>query len=312
MGRVWVTLDRQNSALDCSQYRRFHSFEKFVRSPVQQLRGKSTVLVMCNAYNHTFDCPCGFGGDTGGGGWSGRRSMVAWRDPTELLSGGWSKDSNGTVASYVNPNAHCPMCGAAVYFYRSPFDGRVFFDDLGWPWPKHPCTDNSAAPRRATRQTVAGAPARAEPTWLSTGWHPLLSAKIYSGPQGRTLLTGDLDDEFLELHLTKHEIIDRNTPVFVRRIDQKPYLFDVTFLYSDTLETHQTSTIAFHTEVASLNDDEIRKAYRDEAIACRKMAELLLTRGDLVAARPYLESAIKGGVADALFDLATIALFAKK
>jgi hypothetical protein len=47
----------------------------------------------------------------------------------------------GTVESHVNPNAHCPVCGAAVYFDRSPYDGRVFFDELGWPWPKHPCTD---------------------------------------------------------------------------------------------------------------------------------------------------------------------------
>lgn len=45
----------------------------------------------------------------------------------------------GTVKSYLDPNARCPVCGASVYFYRSPYNGRVFFDDVGWP--KHPCTD---------------------------------------------------------------------------------------------------------------------------------------------------------------------------
>ena len=45
--------------------------------------------------------------------------------------------------SYVNPNALCPVCGEQVYFYQSPFGGRVFFDNLGWPWPKHLCTDNA-------------------------------------------------------------------------------------------------------------------------------------------------------------------------
>ena len=45
------------------------------------------------------------------------------------------------VESYLDPNARCPVCGASVYFYRSPYNGRVFFDDVGWPWPKHPCTD---------------------------------------------------------------------------------------------------------------------------------------------------------------------------
>jgi len=47
-----------------------------------------------------------------------------------------------TIVSYVNPNARCPVCGERVYFYQSPNGGRVFFDDLGWPWPKHRCTDN--------------------------------------------------------------------------------------------------------------------------------------------------------------------------
>ena len=48
-----------------------------------------------------------------------------------------------SVDSYVNPNAYCPVCGEKVFYYQSRYGGRVFFDDLGWPWPKHPCTDNS-------------------------------------------------------------------------------------------------------------------------------------------------------------------------
>ena len=37
--------------------------------------------------------------------------------------------------SYTTPNAKCPVCGIRVYFYRSPDGGRVFFDELGPPWP---------------------------------------------------------------------------------------------------------------------------------------------------------------------------------
>lgn len=44
--------------------------------------------------------------------------------------------------AYTSPNAKCPVCGKHVFFYESPNGGRVFFDDLGWPWPKHPCTDS--------------------------------------------------------------------------------------------------------------------------------------------------------------------------
>ncbi len=84
---------------------------------------------MCNAYNHALDCPCGFGGDTGGGGWRGGRirSIVEMLEP---ISGGWAKDNGGTVESYVNANAHCPVCDDSVFYYRSPYNGRVFFDAL--------------------------------------------------------------------------------------------------------------------------------------------------------------------------------------
>jgi hypothetical protein len=50
-----------------------------------------------------------------------------------------------TVESYLNPNAYCPVCGQQVFFCQSPYGGRVFFDDVGWPWPMHPCTDKKAS-----------------------------------------------------------------------------------------------------------------------------------------------------------------------
>lgn len=43
---------------------------------------------------------------------------------------------------FVDPNAVCPVCGQSVYFYSNNFGSRVFFDELGKPWTKHPCTDN--------------------------------------------------------------------------------------------------------------------------------------------------------------------------
>ena len=47
------------------------------------------------------------------------------------------------TARYVNPNAECPVCGAAVFFYQNSYGSRVFFDELGKPWPRHPCTIGS-------------------------------------------------------------------------------------------------------------------------------------------------------------------------
>lgn len=51
----------------------------------------------------------------------------------------------GATSAFVVPNAHCPVCGALVFFYQNQFGSRVYFDELGPPWPKHPCTDTGAA-----------------------------------------------------------------------------------------------------------------------------------------------------------------------
>lgn len=48
---------------------------------------------------------------------------------------------DGRRANFTIPNATCPVCGARVFFYQNDHGSRVFFDSLGPPWPKHPCTD---------------------------------------------------------------------------------------------------------------------------------------------------------------------------
>jgi hypothetical protein len=75
------------------------------------------------------------------------------------LNGGWcnggpsspSPSQFRTVESYVNPNAYCPVCGDKVFFFQSRYGGRVYFDDVGWPWPKHPCTDRTETTPRVPR-----------------------------------------------------------------------------------------------------------------------------------------------------------------
>ena len=46
------------------------------------------------------------------------------------------------AACFVIPNASCPVCFAKVYYYQNQYGSRVFFDEIGWPWPKDACTDN--------------------------------------------------------------------------------------------------------------------------------------------------------------------------
>ena len=108
----------------------------------------------CNASNHAWDCNCGWGGDTGYG----------WKNHCRTSRPILAEPARPPVrVATTTPNARCPVCGDVVFFYVSPFGGRVFFDELGPPWPKHPCTDN---PRRSvtlrTPLEIKRAPA---PNW---------------------------------------------------------------------------------------------------------------------------------------------------
>jgi hypothetical protein len=269
---------------------------------------------MCNAHNHSWDCPCGFGGDTGGGG--GRRGsgnaryFVSVYEVLERpLSGGWTKDRRGTVESYVNPNAHCPVCGELVYFYRSPYDGRVFFDELGWPWPKHGCTDNRRDPLRATRASAQARGPRPAPKWQAEGWHPVLSAKIYAGGD-RQRISGDVDDKFRELLLPVGENVDAGAPVLVRPDASHPSIFELTYLHSTAFGVQERKTIGFDPRIAALGEDIIARAARGEAVASDVIGRFLLWHlEDPTGARPYLERAARGGSFEALVDLAIIELF---
>ena len=50
----------------------------------------------------------------------------------------------------------CPKCEADVYFIRHN-GGSVWIDELGWPWPKHPCFDSTPdiAPLRVLQEAVS-------------------------------------------------------------------------------------------------------------------------------------------------------------
>lgn len=121
---------------------------------------------MCNAWNHPSDCTCGWGGD----GHLGKRT------DGNIFSNGLRCFDTRRFDSYVNPNAKCPVCGAPVYFYKSEHGGRVFFDDLGPPWPKHPCTDNSKysypIPVSTNQYFIE------QTAWQKNGWFPVVVDKL--------------------------------------------------------------------------------------------------------------------------------------
>lgn len=109
-------------------------------------------------YNHYPDCSCGWCVNYGRSRTNRFELTESFqcRDARVLLK---QSNANSVSGCFVNSNARCPDCGAPVFFYANASGGKVYFDDLGPPWPKHPCTDRS---RYKSRSSIAafGAPTR--------------------------------------------------------------------------------------------------------------------------------------------------------
>ena len=262
---------------------------------------------MCNAWNHSYSCTCAFG--PGNGGW--HRSVWTPRDTgifraqAVTYAPTWGSERRTTVASFINPNAHCPVCGKTVVFYRSPYNGRIFFDSIGWPWPKHGCTDNGQEPRQA----APGMPPRSEPAWKAERWHPLVASRIYVSAKNR-VITGDVEGDYQQLYLTAHALIDAQSPIFARPIPQHPGLFEVTYLSSDMIATQHRELIAFTERLRELGSDVITNAAAGKVEALYTIGGFLLwALDDVTNAMPYLYAAAEGGVFDAMLDLAVLDLF---
>jgi hypothetical protein len=163
---------------------------------------------MCNAYNHPTGCTCGWGGP----GHRGRR---------ESAPGGSQTFVAPSFQSYVNPHARCPECGLPVFFYQSENGGRVFFDELGPPWPKHPCTDRlqQVATLRIEWFTSAEATkSRTGYPWERDGWVPFVVMQVMQLPPNFRYceLKGLYANEQLTLYFRKRALSPK-APYQLRR-----------------------------------------------------------------------------------------------
>lgn len=247
---------------------------------------------MCNAANHSYDCDCGFGGDTGGGG--GRR----WGSVSNFYS-----ELRAAVFRMVSRQRRD---GRKLRQSQRALSGRVYFDDLGWPWPKHRCTDNRQEPRRATRTSIAPK-SLDDARWHREGWSALLSLRV-AHEGGRATVRGDLDEAFLDLVLPAGQRIDRESPVLIKRI--LPRLYRITCLVSDPTSTRPVESLAFDRRLAGAGDDAIKRAADGDVSSLQAVGSYLLWKfEDPTAARPYLEGAMESGSFEATLDLFVVAIF---
>lgn len=172
----------------------------------------------CNAYNHPLDCNCGWGGvhhDS--------------RSP-EYEADYWQHES-----SHTNPNARCPVCTEKVFFYRSPDGGAVYFDSLGPPWPKHPCTDQEDA------RSSMDAPAEKK-----EGWWPFLMETCWPLPTKEGAMMYDTQDRLL-LTKSKSNRFRRDTPVWIQAVKGARGVYRLSTLRSKNGKTYEVVNDAYST-----------------------------------------------------------------
>jgi hypothetical protein len=201
---------------------------------------------MCNAHNHPPNCNCGWGGIWYGSSNADSYAGIPRRGPKPRVLG-LQKATNGPLSgAYTNPNATCPVCGAACYFYQSPYGGRVFFDELGPPWPKHPCTTNEPARLVSMPRKGNHIP------WNADCWRTLRHVSILEDRYPDVYVIGGYESFAKRLQFRFHapEIIRCEIVRFKQRASGEFYLSILD--YDDTNESWQLwSGIAYVSEDAA-------------------------------------------------------------
>jgi hypothetical protein len=175
----------------------------------------------CNGWNHSPSCDCGWGGvwhgnvPYGGGGafWcNDEQDSTPAVSIHRLIEAGYPR-------KLTIPNAKCPVCRAEVFFYQNEYGSRVFFDRLGPPWPKHPCTDNSRFDSPASSKIIAARlEAESRPKLWTEGWRPCV---IYHKDVEYVILKDLGTDEFMRLTLNPDRLSNIFPVVFTREYSKR-------------------------------------------------------------------------------------------
>jgi len=151
---------------------------------------------MCNAHNHPPNCPCNWGRGINfsyGSNSISKNNHIKENYAFKVLAVYPIYKFSETI-----PNAFCPVCNAKVFFYQNIYGSRVFFDSLGKPWPKHPCTDNA---EYSTKNGIVGDPyqknnfiipksssEKKEITQRGIKVHSLKNSRFYKSRFGKNML----------------------------------------------------------------------------------------------------------------------------
>lgn len=113
---------------------------------------------MCNAWNHSPGCDCGWGG-SGTGGWRGGDRSIYGLSTISSHIVGYSKILGDYKSSFSAKTedaetypTECWRCGTPVYYHTNGYGDSVLFDSLGWPWQVHDCWRDYWTAEKARRE----------------------------------------------------------------------------------------------------------------------------------------------------------------
>jgi len=136
-----------------------------------------------------------------------------------------------TYDSFVNPRAVCPKCLQKVFYYQSPYGGKVFFDTLGPPWPKHPypCSDRNTQIQEQTErnQHLQGcSTAASNPIypWQAEGWEPLCTISIHEVHSNKFIsIRGIYKGNEISVYIKNETDFPKRSPLHLRVQDEESY-----------------------------------------------------------------------------------------
>lgn len=131
--------------------------------------------MLSRGYNHRGGCACRF--------CQPRRVGETLPTTADLIP------VEGTSYSYTRPTT-CPVCGEAIFLFMSEHGGRVFFDELGPPWPKHPCTDAASASPLVKSISSSDHISIRRYAWQEAGWLPLTNVVVEFSSLNNVRLSG--------------------------------------------------------------------------------------------------------------------------